>query len=343
MSSRQSLRRAIALARAGHRLEAQNLLLRIVETDPDQELAWIWLSDLVEETPNRIIALKNALKVNPYNKGVRQRLQQLEQAYQKEQAERQRAAADSSRQQLRQVRAALQAGQQEKAVATLLDLVDREQDNEEAWWMLGQLTPDRQDQIIALENVLALNPNHEQARARLQTLRQQQENPLQAGLQCQERGDHEQALALYLAAIQRAQTEVERREARKHYQQLKRQLRAPKVKTFSPVITLLRQIAGLSTLYFFFILVQSGLSPRHFSLPFCLGGVGVLVASFLIALANTPFKHPLWRALFANQQLVGERAVRVLLALLGWVVFLGLHALFLADAASRLQALQATF
>jgi len=61
------LQRAIQAARAGRKIEARDLLIQIVETDPENEMAWVWLSGLVDSLEDRIIAcepladLRNAL------------------------------------------------------------------------------------------------------------------------------------------------------------------------------------------------------------------------------------------------------------------------------------------
>jgi tetratricopeptide (TPR) repeat protein len=71
-----NLRQAIQAAKAGRRAEAQQLLLQLVEVDPHQEMAWLWLSELVEEPQDKIIALENALTLN-YRPAVAERLAKL--------------------------------------------------------------------------------------------------------------------------------------------------------------------------------------------------------------------------------------------------------------------------
>ena len=48
MASAEVLQRAIQAARAGRKIEARDLLIQIVETDPENEMAWVWLSGLVD-------------------------------------------------------------------------------------------------------------------------------------------------------------------------------------------------------------------------------------------------------------------------------------------------------
>ena len=72
------LQKAIRLAHAGRREQARDLFIRIVNLDEENELAWLWLADLVADPADQIIALENALTVNPDNAEARLRLQQLQ-------------------------------------------------------------------------------------------------------------------------------------------------------------------------------------------------------------------------------------------------------------------------
>jgi tetratricopeptide (TPR) repeat protein len=76
--SPQQLHQAIALARAGQRERARDLFLTIVAADERNELAWLWLSGLVDDLEDQIIALENALAINPDNARAQRMLAQLE-------------------------------------------------------------------------------------------------------------------------------------------------------------------------------------------------------------------------------------------------------------------------
>ena len=77
MSSKEELQRAIAAYKAGHRREARTRLLAYVETNQQNELAWLMLSNLVYDPEDRIIALENALVLNPHNEKAAARLWKL--------------------------------------------------------------------------------------------------------------------------------------------------------------------------------------------------------------------------------------------------------------------------
>ena len=72
-----ALQEAIQAAREGRRVEARNMLLEVVDTDPQNESAWIWLTGLVDDLEDKIIACENVLTINPSNERVRAYLNQL--------------------------------------------------------------------------------------------------------------------------------------------------------------------------------------------------------------------------------------------------------------------------
>ncbi len=71
------LEKAIQAAREGRRTEARDMLLHLVEAEPRNEAAWIWLTGLVDELEDKIIACENVLTLNPGNERVRAYLNQL--------------------------------------------------------------------------------------------------------------------------------------------------------------------------------------------------------------------------------------------------------------------------
>jgi len=71
------LQQGIALAKAGRREEARNILLQVVELDERNEPAWLWLSGVVDSEDDRAIALENVLAINPNNEWAKRGLQML--------------------------------------------------------------------------------------------------------------------------------------------------------------------------------------------------------------------------------------------------------------------------
>jgi ribosomal protein L40E len=66
--------------------------------------------------------------------------------------------------------ASARAGQRAEAYNLLLDVVELDQHNEQAWLWLSAVTDNLEDQRICLENVLTINPDNTVARERLAAL-----------------------------------------------------------------------------------------------------------------------------------------------------------------------------
>jgi len=69
------LQQGIALAKAGRREEARNILLQVVEQDERNESAWLWISGVVDTDDDKAIALENVLTLNPNNEWAKRGLQ----------------------------------------------------------------------------------------------------------------------------------------------------------------------------------------------------------------------------------------------------------------------------
>lgn len=78
MNSSDLLRHAIELARAGKKDAARDTFLRVVDDDPRNELAWMWLAGLVDTLEDKIIACENVLTINPSNEKARNYLASLQ-------------------------------------------------------------------------------------------------------------------------------------------------------------------------------------------------------------------------------------------------------------------------
>lgn len=82
------LQQGIAAARAGRRQEARRMLLRVLEADERNEVAWLWLSGVVDSPADQRVCLENVLTINPGNAHAQKGLQVLDR----------RAAANASTQ-----------------------------------------------------------------------------------------------------------------------------------------------------------------------------------------------------------------------------------------------------
>jgi hypothetical protein len=74
----ESLRQAIIAFHAGRKDEARRLLSRILETDPRDEEAWLWMSTVADTDEQRIRCLGQVLAINPDNAAAREGLALLQ-------------------------------------------------------------------------------------------------------------------------------------------------------------------------------------------------------------------------------------------------------------------------
>jgi len=71
MEAVELLHQGIEAARAGRKTEARELLMQVVDLDPRNEIAWSWLSGIMDDLEDRIIACENVLTINPGNEKAR--------------------------------------------------------------------------------------------------------------------------------------------------------------------------------------------------------------------------------------------------------------------------------
>jgi Flp pilus assembly protein TadD len=73
------LREGVAAAKAGHKEEARQALMQLVELDEHNEQGWLWLSGVVESVEEQRICLENVVAINPENAHALSGLRWLEQ------------------------------------------------------------------------------------------------------------------------------------------------------------------------------------------------------------------------------------------------------------------------
>jgi hypothetical protein len=69
---------AVAVTQGRHS-EAQDLLMKVIELDEQNEQAWLWLSGAVEDPADQQVALENVLALNPANQAAQDGLRYLQQ------------------------------------------------------------------------------------------------------------------------------------------------------------------------------------------------------------------------------------------------------------------------
>jgi ketosteroid isomerase-like protein len=78
MTSNELLTQGIAAAKAGRRAEARELLMQALKLDRDSELAWLWLSGVVDTVAERRTCLQEVLAISPANAMARRGLEHLQ-------------------------------------------------------------------------------------------------------------------------------------------------------------------------------------------------------------------------------------------------------------------------
>src|SRR5512138_3913239 len=132
-SSTEVLQKAIQAARAGRRIEARDLLLELVEMEPHNEMAWMWLSGLVDSLEDRIIACENVLTINPGNEKVRSYLTGLQRQYGSIQPAKQ---SDEALSLFDQAKACAEQKDRDRALQLARQAVERRDDYEDAWLLI---------------------------------------------------------------------------------------------------------------------------------------------------------------------------------------------------------------
>ncbi|HSB01156.1 MAG TPA: hypothetical protein VLE49_10930, partial [Anaerolineales bacterium] len=193
-SSAEVLQRAIQAARAGRKTEARDLLIDLVEVEPRNEMAWMWLSGLVDSLEDRIIACENVLTINPANEKVRTYLADLQRQYMSFLAEKNSKEAIDL---FNQAKAYEERKDLNTALQLAMQAVEKCEDYEEAWLMIGTISPDMNQQFAALEKAAKLNPSNTKTASALKQIRYLKTNPMDVAARLEEAGKFEEALKIY--------------------------------------------------------------------------------------------------------------------------------------------------
>lgn len=155
------LRTGVKFAQDGNRADARHLLLRVTETDPQNETAWLWLASISEYPEELLIFLQNVLKINPENERAIEWSKATQSLLAKTFVQR---GIDASHE-----------GQMDFSKQCFLQAIYYDNENEMAWLWLASITEDIEEKIIHLQKVLHLNPENETAASSLKAL--QKESP----------------------------------------------------------------------------------------------------------------------------------------------------------------------
>lgn len=334
MSSSEIVKRAIQSARAGRRSEARDLLIEVVESDPQNETAWMWLSGLVDSLEDRIIACENVLTLDPANEKVRAYLTALQRHQQSVVA---RKSIDQATVLLQQAKGLIERNDVDSAVRLARQALEKCNDLEDAWLLIAKCSSDLNEQIMAFEKARQLNPSNPQTVSALQQAKYLRANPLARAQRMEQAGRFEDALNAYKELAGKARNS---REFDHIYKQIIRLegLREEKIHYVAPSSSIKRLTFAWPLLYGSLVLVQVGLDPiAHPALYLWLGLPLVIVGSFLLSLAEVRSNHILWQKLFSEHS-DGSSFARLVAAAAGWFLVLLPHVLILLDSLNRLQS-----
>jgi tetratricopeptide (TPR) repeat protein len=333
MSSAEVLQRAIQAARSGRREAARDLLLDLVEVDPRNEMAWMWLSGLVDSLEDKIIACENVLTINPSNEKVRQYLTQLQKQQEASLLKKNNEDAVSLLD-----RAKVHAERKEIDAALNLagQALEKRENYVDAWLLIGRISPNIDQQIAALEKACQLNPANSEAVSALKQARYLKANPMSAAMRLEQMGRFDEALKAYQELASKTKNS---RDFDHIYKQILRieGLQDEKIQYVAPTSAITRLTFGWPALYLSLILIQAGLNPfRHFVLYLWLGLPLVVLGSFLLSLAEVRSNHMVWQRIF-DEHGDGSDFARFITAATGWFLVLVPHVLLALDSLNRLQ------
>lgn len=78
-TTNELLQEGIQAAKSGQVDKAHRILKQVVEREPRNEMAWLWLSGVLETDEQRMACLENVLAINPHHEAARRGLQALRQ------------------------------------------------------------------------------------------------------------------------------------------------------------------------------------------------------------------------------------------------------------------------
>lgn len=150
------LREGIAAAKGGDKARTRSLLGAVVEADPGNEVAWLWLSSVSDDPSAALRCLDHVLRINPAHP-------------------RARAALNPTR--LQAAASLAKGGDRRAAVALFSAVLAEEPANEAALLWLGGLIEDANEAAGYLERALRIDPNNKKAQEGLARLRARRPKP----------------------------------------------------------------------------------------------------------------------------------------------------------------------
>lgn len=330
---------AVQAIQSGQREKARQLLIELVDQEPDNAEAWVYLSDLVDNIEDRLIAIENALLLLPGDGDLLAQRDAHLQAY-----PHLKDPGQDTQYTQTVLRARQLAGENRfiEAVALLRTLTAQYTHYEEPWLALARWEPGLQERARAASKALEINPQSKEARDLLEEVQKERKNPFLRGQHFEEQGEMERAMEVYLAISVHSRLATERFEAQRRMESIRTRQEAHAIQPVHPNLNLGRLATGPVLLFILFLFLQSGLKLSHLPWLALPGILSVCGGSLLVALTEMVPAHPRWVAWFGQPGSGDEPDWRRGLRLLGWGLMLAPYTIFLIEAGSRLGVLQST-
>jgi tetratricopeptide (TPR) repeat protein len=273
------------------------------------------------------------LTINPSNEKVRAYLGELERQYRDFLIRKNVADAAAM---LNEAKAHAERNDTSTAIQLARQALEKNQNFEEAWLLIGRISTNIDQQIAAFEKALEQNPSNRETAAAFERLRRRKADPIGEAVRLEQAGKFEEALSLYEAIAGKARNS---REFDHIYKQIVRLegLQNEKIRYVTPASSIARLTFVWPVLYFSLALIQVGLNPfAHPALYLWLGLPWVILGSFLLSLAEVGSEHIVWQRIFSEQGGASKFA-RSVAAAVGWSLVIVPHVLMLLDSINRLQ------
>lgn len=334
MAAPDMLRLAIAKAKSGQKIEARDLLLKVVDQHPQNELAWMWLIGLVDSMEDKVIACQNVLDLNPSNDKVRSYLSKIQRKQLTLEGEK---IKEEALQFLKQAENCLKQKDKASALSYAMQAVEQDEELEEAWLVIGHASSDARQKIRAFERASQLHPQRKETAAALENALAFKDDPFDYAVQLERMGKVDDAIQLYneLAANTRNLKKFDQ-----IYQRITRleRLKTEKIQFVAPATSIWRLTFTWPLLYFFLVLIHVGLNPfAHPAILLWMGLPWVIAGSLLLSISEVRFRHPIWKKVFGERG-EGSSFARTVTAMTGWLLVIFPHLFLLLDSLNRLKA-----
>jgi tetratricopeptide (TPR) repeat protein len=313
VANEKRMQEAIKKAKLGQELSARELFIDIVQEDPNNKLAWLWLIGLLDDRGDLILACEEVLRIDPTETRARTRLGELRRTEKVEKERKENAA-------LAKVDALLSDGNIELALKRLRKITRENNRSEAAWGLLAKYTSDLAEKEQALSRLSALDPTNEEKKETLSRARYYRANPLELALSYEEHGETEKAIKVYegLSAKAKGRSEWDRL-----FREINR-LEGMKVEAIvhiSPKVTIARLSVGPPILFLSMLIIQTGYDLRYFTLLMGVEFLIVIVGAFLVALSAAGSEHRVWKKL-GSRGGRGSKRLRMLVGAAGLTMML---------------------